>query len=355
MKHYRQIFYFWGGLLFLSLAALAYQVYESGAEMRERCREKAVASLETATELWVNREFDKLGMPYHYSGGNPDVKSKRRRMVLAEGEFVVEIDSAKEAKRLTASWMSGAKARMLFLVSTPPVAFLNELWQKELDDVQSYCSGAFIVQSELPGEKKGEKFIAGDSVLMVDKYKLGDYYLDEMYFLPLTAYLLVPSPWLCADWGEERILFCLSMVALFLLVFILFFVRNWNKTNKTEVNSSDDFVICISEKKYQMAGVLFDEEVGMLTFGDNSTVKCSMQLYKLLSAFIHAENHFLSNNRIIEVCGWNAEDSGINDKRRVTIGLLRKLLDSEKSHVALVSGKNEEKEYGFYLIIESDK
>lgn len=80
-----------------------------------------------------------------------------------------------------------------------------------------------------------------------------------------------------------------------------------------------------------------------------------MQSYKLLSAFVHAENHFLSNNRIVEVCGWSLENININQNRRVTVSLLRKLLDTEKSHVIIESGQNEQKEQGFYMLVENDK
>ena len=60
--------------------------------------------------------------------------------------------------------------------------------------------------------------------------------------------------------------------------------------NDDEAADPDDFVICISENKYQIGGVLFDEEACTLTFEDRSVVKCPMQSYKLLSAFVHAKN-----------------------------------------------------------------
>ncbi|MFP5121522.1 hypothetical protein ACJEEW_25830, partial [Bacteroides cellulosilyticus] len=85
--------------------------------------------------------------------------------------------------------------------------------------------------------------------------------------------------------------------------FVLLFWNNRKKNNDDEAADPDDFVICISENKYQIGGVLFDEEACTLTFGDRSVVKCPMQSYKLLSAFVHAKSHFLSNNRIVEVCG----------------------------------------------------
>ena len=57
-------------------------------------------------------------------------------------------------------------------------------------------------------------------------------------------------------------------------------------------------------------------------------------------------------NRIVEVCGWSLENININQNRRVTVSLLRKLLDAEKSHVKIESGQNEQKEQGFYMLVE---
>ena len=68
MKRYRKISYVLGGILFLVVGMLAFQVYESGMEERRICKQKAEVSLKSATELWANREFDKLGIPYSVEG-----------------------------------------------------------------------------------------------------------------------------------------------------------------------------------------------------------------------------------------------------------------------------------------------
>ncbi|WP_259300947.1 hypothetical protein [Bacteroides oleiciplenus] len=351
MKHYRQILYALGGILLLALGMLAFQVYESGVEGRRVCKQKAEASLKSATELWVNREFDKLGIPYSFSGGEEKVKSKKRRMVLAEGEMVVAVDSIKERKRLISSWVLSSKARILLLFDTLSVDLLNELWQKDIDGIQLYCTSALVLQSELPGDRNGKRFMAGDSTLTTDKFKLGTYYLDDMYFLELTAYLSVPSPWFCADWRKNGIIACFTIAALCLCVFILLFLHNRKKEDNDEANSSDDVVLYISEKKYKIGGVIFDEEACTLTFEDK-VVNCTGQAYKLLSAFIHTKNHFLSNDRVVAICGWCPQHTGIDGKRRVTISHLRTFLDSEKSHVKIESGKNKQNELGFYLFVE---
>lgn len=351
MKHYKLICYILGGALFLSLGTLIYRGYESGLEGRERCKQKAEASLKSAAELWVNREFDKLGIPYSSSGGEEKVKSKNRRMVLAEGEKVVEVDSVKEAKLLITSWVLSSKARILLLLNIPSVDLLNELWQKDIDGMQLYCTSALVLQSELPGDRNGERFMAGDSTLMTDKYKLETYYLDDMYFLELTAYLSVPSPWICADWGKNGIIACFATAAFCLCAFILLFLHNRKKDDNDEANNSDDVVLHISEKKYRIGGVIFDEEACTLTFEDK-VVNCTGQAYKLLYAFIHEKNHFLSNDRVVAICGWCPQHIGVDGNRRTTISYLRKLLDRKRSHVKIESGKNKQNELGFYLLVE---
>ena len=309
----------WGFLL-LTLGILTYQVFRSGLEGYEHCKQEAEHSLRTATELWINREFDKLGIPYSYGGGRLEVKSKKHPIVLVEGETAVAVESVKKGERLIASWILNSKARVLFLLNEISFSHLNELWQEDLEDIHPYCSGHLMLQSELPGDRTGGRFMAGNSMLMANEHKLGTYYLDDMYFLELTAYLAVPSPWLCTDWGECEIIVNLVVVILCLCILAFFVLRSRTRDDKNETNSSDDFV------------------------------KCPMQSYKLLSAFVHAVNHFLSNNRIVEVCGWSLKDTGINVKRRGAVSQLRKLLDCEKSHVKVESGKNKQNEFGFYLL-----
>lgn len=62
MKRYRKISYVLGGILFLVVGMLAFQVYESGMEERRICKQKAEVSLKSATELGqignlINLEF----------------------------------------------------------------------------------------------------------------------------------------------------------------------------------------------------------------------------------------------------------------------------------------------------------
>ena len=93
MKRYRKISYVLGGILFLVVGMLAFQVYESGMEGRRICKQKAEFSLKSATELWANREFDKLGIPYSVGGGEPNKESKQRRIAVSYTHLTLPTNS----------------------------------------------------------------------------------------------------------------------------------------------------------------------------------------------------------------------------------------------------------------------
>lgn len=62
MKRYRKISYVLGGILFLVVGMLAFQVYESGMEERRICKQKAEVSLKPLrnfgqTGNLINLEF----------------------------------------------------------------------------------------------------------------------------------------------------------------------------------------------------------------------------------------------------------------------------------------------------------
>ncbi|WP_291530368.1 helix-turn-helix domain-containing protein [Bacteroides sp. UBA939] len=311
--------------------------------------------LKDAAEFWVNREFDKLGMPYSF-GGREESQGTKRRMVTAAGETIVEVDSVKELKRLLPSRILGLKSKYLLLMNTPSIYSLNELWQGNRNNVQPHYYTALELFSEQPGDKKKERIVVGDSTLLTDMNKLGEYYLDDMYFFRLVTYIAFPSVWQCADWSETGIVVCLVIIVVCLLAIILLILYHILYHRKVRESTKPcvcgNTVLCIDKDKYQICDIVFDEIGRTLTFGGKKVINCPLQPYKLLCAFIHAENHFLSNDRIIEICGWTSGEDGIGDRRRMAISSLRKLLDSKNSHVNLESGKNEKEEMGFYLVIK---
>lgn len=201
--------------------------------------------------------------------------------------------------------------------------------------------------NERLGEKKQKRIIAGDSTLITDTNRLGEYYLDNMYFFRLVSYLSVPSVWICAEWGKVGIVLCFMVIALTSLAFIFLLLYNWKKERNSTPSALNDIVTYMGEDKYKIGDVVFDEKERTLTFNDSTITNLSAQPYKLLSSLIHTENCFLSYEQVTTICGWNAGDEGLGDKRRMSFNNLRKLLDIKKSHVSLVSRK----EKGVYLTI----
>lgn len=351
MKHYKQILCVLGGVLVLTLGVLAYWVYQSGTEEQRKDKLKAEMLLKYAAETWVNQEFEKLGVPYSSGGGKGKAKSLKRRIVIAEGDFVVDVDSAKEEKCLFDSDMLNGKSNFLFLLGKPSIDGLNKQWQEYLDNGFPHYRSALKLVAKMPPSNKGEVFFSDDSIFSSSKNKLGNYYLDNMYYLELSAYLLMPPVWQSADWSQINIIVCI--VILLLCLSLIFFVYTSNKRVKSISVPllSDGVISSVTKDIYQIGNVQFNEKDMTVTFRDN-TVHCTKQTYKLLSAFVHAEGHFLSNTKITEICDWVPGDVGISERRRAAMAQLRKVLNSKESYVNLKYGKNEMREDGFYLILE---
>lgn len=351
MKCYRSTICILGGLLVLVLVVLVYFVYESGTENQRKDKLKAEMLLKYAAETWVNKEFEKLGIPYSAGGGKGKVKSLKRRIVMAEGDFIVDVDSVKEEKCLFESYMLSSKSHFLFLLGNPSIDGLNEQWQEYLNNGFPHYHSALELVAKMPPNNEEKRFFSRDATFCSFKNKLGNYYLDDMYFLELSAYLLLPSVWQCVDWSQVNVIMCIVLALLCLLLIAFIFINNKRAKSIRVPLLSDDIISGITKDVYQIGKVVFNEIDMTVTFGDN-TVHCTKQTYKLLSAFVHTEGHFLSNTRISEICDWDPGDVGVSERRRAAMAQLRKVLNSKESYVNLKYGKNEKREDGFYLILE---
>ena len=90
----------------------------------------------------------------------------------------------------------------------------------------------------------------------------------------------------------------------------------------------------ISDGKYQIDEILFDERKKTLTYQEKEKY-CSKQVLKLLTAFIHADECFLSNKEIANICGWSLDDRGLDEKRRTAIKYLRKQLYVNETNIRI--------------------
>ena len=176
--------------------------------------------------------------------------------------------------------------------------------------------------------------------------------------------------WWCADWRRMDIVLYIGglILGICILAFLLIYNRNRIPNDKVDVLPSavllqyDDFlstdkivsedeVVCsLGNAKYQLREILFNEKEMTITY-KGQMKQCSKQPYKLLSAFIHAKDHFLSDGRIAEICDWNLDDIGLEGKRKTAISKLRRLLESDNSRVNIVRMRNEKDEVGFVLLL----
>ena len=89
-----------------------------------------------------------------------------------------------------------------------------------------YYSALEFIPQMPNNEKNLQRTIAGDSILCSPKNKLGDYYLDNMYFLEVKAYLSAPSVWWCADLGRKNIVVCIGGVVLGICIMAFILIYN---------------------------------------------------------------------------------------------------------------------------------
>ena len=377
MKYYKQTLYILCGLLLTTVGLLVYSLYLSGVENQRKDKMTAEMLLKDAATAWVSQELEQQRVPFYSAGGSSEEKISKRRIVTATGALIVEIDSVKEIKRLLSSDFLASMARYLLMSGVSSIDGLNEQWQKKLNASLPHYYSAFEFIPQMPNNGENlKRTLAGNPTLCLPENKLGDYYLDNMYFLSVKAYLSAPSVWWCADWRRMDIVLYIGVLILgiCILVFLLIYNRNRVPNDKVNVLSSDvlvrhdefllsdtilssdtivsdDEIVCsLGNAKYQLREILFDEREMTITY-KGQVKQCSKQPYKLLCAFIHAKDHFLSNDRITEICCWNLDDIGLESKRKTALSQLRGLLESDNSRVNIVRMRNEKDEVGFVLLV----
>lgn len=360
MKYYKQTLYILCGLLLTTVGLLVYLLYLSGVENQEKDKQTAEVLLKHVAGIWLKCESEKWEIPFYSVGaGTKKKKRTKRHLVLSEGEFTVEVDSLKDERSIFIPETSeNSCIRTLFMIGEPSVEELNKLWQECLDNrLSGYNCGLKLVY-KLPNGKEGcSRAFTGNLTFDSPIHKLGNYYLDDMYYIEVSAYLSTPSVWRCLGWGDMKVVLFMVVVVACIISIILIWIKNGKKLNGDEYLSlgdeaqSSSIVCCIADAEYQVGEILWNEKEKKITFRDIS-LHCSNQPGNLLSAFIRAEGFFLSNTQISEICNWNPDDIGVSVKRRSAMAQLRRLLMSDESHVNVKSGKNEMKENGYYLCIE---
>lgn len=100
---------------------------------------------------------------------------------------------------------------------------------------------------------------------------------------------------------------------------------------------------------YHLGRLSIDRIKMKVEFPDGDYIYCTKQIYALLSAFIDSGDFFLSNDVMIDICGWNKSDIGLNEKRRTAIAYFRKRLRMDEFGLCVKYIRIRD---GYQLIIE---
>lgn len=308
---------FWGG-------AVYYSSLQGQADMRET----AIQSLRDIAELEVNRSIEETRIPY--SKFFSKKKHTKRIVITEKGKFEVSIDSVKEAQGLYSLEVMGSKVEILNSFGGFPLKRIYDNWKERMKETRYDIPMALLMEQTPLGSNVVQRLSCGDSAVFVSGNELGSYYLDGAYTMVLTAYLL-PDFWECIDWNSPWVIL-VTGAWLILMISVLLKIRA-SKLQREE-HKSDTLI----ENSYQIGEYVFDIVNYTLTYKD--VVKpCSLQLGKLLYAFLVAPDHILTYDEITKVCGWPDDCITLGDRRRDVIRKLRKLFDGRVEFVAHIEEK----------------
>lgn len=336
MKRWNKILVIWACAIVVVALVWGVALYDNARKGQIVAKEVAVQTLRKVAEQVVNREFDKLG-EYYVSWVNNGIKKTKRQVMTEEGEFVVTIDSLKEAQGLYSLETVGYKANILNSYKKYPFEKIEFEWKEEMNVQHRGAMCALSLKSTPLGKDVSQEAFAGDDEICASKNNLGTYYLDDMYTMRLTAYMQ-PVFLYCIDW-KNNMLLVLSVFLCLLLFGLAFYVRI--QLHKKEMKTD------VSEKSTYLIGECsFDAIKHTLTYKEE-VKSCPPQAAKLLLAFVAAADYFLTNDEIAVACGWGLDDLGLKDRRRAAISLLRKLFAMDKS-IEIISVQENQ---GYQIVI----
>lgn len=319
MNYYNKIVIIW----VCAIAAVALfwgiVIYDNGSQGEIKLKKVATQTLREVGELIVNQDFERLGLSYSRWGAK---KNHTKRLAITEkGKFEVLVDPLKEAQGLYPLEAIGYKADLLNCYGKFPLKRILYDWKKRMGERYSKTEYALSLNINPLGTHTVQEYLTGNKTICVSQNKLGTYYLDEMYTMTLTIYML-PTFWSCVDWTAPL----LMLTSCFLFVLLLglpAWIKVQHSRNKEAINT-------LPQETYQFGGYIFNIVKHTLTYKDEE-ISCTPQAAKLLFAFATAPDHLLTNDNIAAACGWSLGDDGLNERRRKAINLLRKLFEADDS------------------------
>lgn len=326
-KLYRSILCGWIAALACMALLWCVAVCHSARQGKAAVKEVAKENLCEAVELELDREFERMKIPYSRFFG--EKKHTKRLSVTEKGMFEVMIDSVKETQALYSLEVMGAKVDVLFSLDSFPLERIYDNWQERIKNSQNGVSSTLFLKRTPLGEDAAQESYLGDSTICFPQNELGTYYLDCMYTTVLTACLL-PAFWQSVDWTSTWVLLlsCVWLILFFSLL-VWFMILKLRKRRATGTSVQDT---------YQIGEYVFNILKHTLTC-QGIEKPCSLQNSKLLYAFLTAPDHFLTYDEIAKVCGWSLDSAGLGERRRNAIRNLRELFDNKVDFLSLPGKK----------------
>ncbi len=317
IKYSKRIFAIWIGAVIMVMLFWGAILHDSVRQGRAEAKEVAIRTLCGVAEQVVSREFEGLGKCQIFLGDNGE-KHTKRKAVSEAGVFEIEVDSLKEAQGLYSLDFVGIKAGLLNCYGKFPLEKIYMEWKSEMDSRYSGVMCALSLTVHPLGHDGLREFFVGDNAIVTSRYDLGTYYLDEMYTMRLTAYMM-SGFWCCVDWTNT-----LWLVLSGLLLFIgLGGYLRFRKNEKEKIPN-------VLATTYRFGEYIFDFVNHTLTHR-GKCVECKPQAAKLLLGFAKTSDLFLTNDEIAVICGWGVTDLNLDERRRKAISLLNKLFVGDDS------------------------
>ena len=306
MKNYKRIMYSVG---VLGLICFILTAYFSGIRERQERMQETMGALKDASSQYIQDKFNELDIPYtsHRSSGRSERTT--RVCVSEKGRYEVKIDSLKESRGLYDLVDVGSKLECLMLEHLFSLDEMFAAWKNETEKLGYTMSCALkLTVSDMYSSDK-MIFVAGDSTLIQGKYDKGLYYMDAFYLMELHPYIKPPLLVTCIRW--DLCLLVVLVVSLILLVLYRLEIRS--KKHKLGMYCLDE----IKERIYQ----------------GNQEIKCSPREFAFLRALLLNERNEVSFDEINRICGWSADEHGLDGRRRKFISNIRQLLKDDETLV----------------------
>jgi len=229
--------------------------------------------------------------------------------VSEKGRYEVKIDSLKESRGLYDLEDVGSKLECLIWEQLFSLDEMFAAWKNETEKLGYTMSCALkLIVSEMHSSDK-MIFVAGDSTLIQGKYDKGLYYMDAFYLMELHPYIKPPLFVTCIRWD----LCVLVVIVVSFVLLVLYRLEIRSKKHKLGMYCLDE----IKERIYQ----------------GNQEIKCSPREFAFLRALLLNERNEVSFDEINRICGWSADEHGLDGRRRKFISNIRQLLKDDETLV----------------------